>query len=412
VRYEGEVLTRAGHRRLIAWHDSVMRDAEGGVQGSVSSGEDITERRRAEEALLHGQQLEAVGVMAGGVATRFNGALTEIGQSAAAIASNSPTQSPNHREAMQILDTIREASALTRGLMTVAHASDSAAARRIEPVHLAEVVRNALGFVGAGLAAKGMANASEAMPGGGVIVMDAICRRFRKPGVRQGVATKPGTYAVLRIRDTGRGISKEDLKRVFVPFFTTDRERAAFGLGLPLALNAMRRMGGWIAISSTLGKGTVVQIALPRAETAGGRGRAGPGTRAPARRATVLLVESRPALQEEMKDTLEEAGYAVHAFADAQAAMGIWRRRPQIAAAVLDAGAPGGLKRLAERLAGSNGPIALVFTSGFSRAVVRAVAPARAWSFLQKPFERANLLEVVSDALRQSEARAESAADG
>jgi two-component system NtrC family sensor kinase len=88
---------------------------------------------------------------------------------------------------------------------------------------------------------------------------------------------RDGPHAVLRIADTGKGISATHLKRLFEPFFTTKAPGEGTGLGLNLARKIVLSHGGSIDVSSEVGVGSTFTIRLPAIEPAGRREAGGPG---------------------------------------------------------------------------------------------------------------------------------------
>lgn len=104
------------------------------------------------------------------------------------------------------------------------------------------------------------ANALHAMPQGGQLCIETtLCAT---PPELEGL--RPGArYVMLRVKDSGRGMDADTLKRAFEPFFTTRRGTTGTGLGLPMVHRIVTRSGGWVRLESELGKGTTVSIYLP-----------------------------------------------------------------------------------------------------------------------------------------------------
>jgi signal transduction histidine kinase len=99
-------------------------------------------------------------------------------------------------------------------------------------------------------------NAADAMPDGGSITIESICN--------------PGSRMVeIKVADTGRGISRENLPRIFDPFFSTKQEGKGLGLGLSVVYGIIDRHKGAITAQSEPGKGTVFSIQLPVLEQRG-----------------------------------------------------------------------------------------------------------------------------------------------
>ncbi len=76
--FENHIRTRSGEERLIAWHNTIVKDDMGKIVGTLSSGMDITDKRKLEEELLRTSKLESVGILAGGIAHEYNNILTAV----------------------------------------------------------------------------------------------------------------------------------------------------------------------------------------------------------------------------------------------------------------------------------------------------------------------------------------------
>jgi signal transduction histidine kinase len=109
------------------------------------------------------------------------------------------------------------------------------------------------------------ANAREAMPDGGTLVVETFDIDLSVRGGGE-LGLVPGPYAALSVVDSGSGMSEETLARAFQPFYTTRRGAERTGLGLTNAMLVVSHYGGTIRIDSQLGKGTTVAVYLPRAE--------------------------------------------------------------------------------------------------------------------------------------------------
>ena len=104
-------------------------------------------------------------------------------------------------------------------------------------------------------------NAIQAMPGGGRLSIAVGARRAHRPGESSGAE---GDYLCVTVEDEGRGIAREDLARVFEPFYTTKPIGEGTGLGLAVAHGIVAEHGGWIEVESEVGKGSRFTIFLPR----------------------------------------------------------------------------------------------------------------------------------------------------
>ena len=173
-------------------------------------------------------------------------------------------------------------------------------------------------------------NARDAMPDGGKLVIETKNVRLdeERRGQRKSACT-PGDYVRLSVSDTGVGMSPEVLARVFEPFFTTKEPGKGTGLGLSVIYGFVKQSGGHVTIYSEVGKGTTVNIYLPRAMAADGRSQAGRRrSRCCGRRdgETVLLVEDNAEVRTVTARRLLHLGYTVIEAENAAAS----HRDPQI----------------------------------------------------------------------------------
>jgi|GEM_PF-6594494 len=430
---ENRIWVREGVYRLIAWHNTPLRDAQGVVIGTLSSGEDITERKRAEESLLQNERLEAIASMASGVAHNYNTIINTMGGHASAIAGNALPGTKIHEEAQHILDDIQQAADMTKRLMRAAESGRAAASgtRSTKKVSLKALVKEVMAFVESPFVSRGIKihlknldqmpyvnadstalldtlmaifmNAADAMPGGGTLTVDMVEKDIPEPDMKLNPAARGGVYAVLSIRDTGVGISREAVAHIFDPFFST--KSGTLGLGLPFAQDVIRRMGGWITISSKEGKGTTVFLNMPKSASADVVQTVDIQTLR--RHAPVLLADDQSDDLNATAKTLVDAGYRVFKTATAQEAMDIFRKHNKsIELYVLDALLPDLQKQgLVSEIIKDNPNANIVLTSGFSRDFVRKRMPPGSWTFLQKPYETSQLLDIMDGAIRRGAER-------
>jgi CheY-like chemotaxis protein len=154
-------------------------------------------------------------------------------------------------------------------------------------------------------------NARDAMPDGGTVTITTKNVLF---GGDEPVP--PGEYIAICVEDTGVGIPNDLLAKVFEPFFTTKPIGKGTGLGLSQVYGFAHQAGGTVKIDSTLGKGTLLTIYVPRATN-----EAAEGDGDEERSGTVLLVEDNPDVASASTGLLEQLGYAVRWVPSADAAL-------------------------------------------------------------------------------------------
>ncbi|TFF18046.1 response regulator [Jiella endophytica] len=296
---------------------------------------DVTEERQLSERLRQTQKMEALGLLAGGVAHDINNLLLVVMLYADMIRSaEAPALFAN--EAGEIVDAVERAQALTRQLLTFSRRQPierkvisiadivvgiHSMLRRLMPVEI-EITSlidddvwstigdtNQIEQVLMNLAV----NARDAMPDGGRFTIGLENRTLAE--TTDGAS--PGDYLCLTVTDEGSGIADADRERIFEPFFTTKPRGQGTGLGLATSYAIVAQMGGHILLDTTVGAGTTFTILLPRAEKATG---AETDTAMPANRLggheTVLVVDDDQAVARAARHILEVNGYAVHAAAN------------------------------------------------------------------------------------------------
>ena len=402
-----------GETRWHILHAICRRDETGAVVRWTGSSTNITERKRAEQALLESerklrqaQRLESMGTLAGGIAHDFNnilGAILGYGEMAQRGA-------PKGSRLARDLDNIMLAGERGRALVDrVLAFSRSAVGERV-PVHVEAVVREVLDQVMARVppnvavlpklragraailgdatqvhqvVANLMSNAIQAMPDGGMLRLELAAERvdtYRSATIG-GLAA--GEYVVLTVSDSGTGIAPEIADRIFDPFFTTKEVGTGTGLGLALVHGIVIDLGGAIDVVSRPGAGATFVVYLPRsgqapeaADDAAQELPRGEGQR-------VLVVDDEEPLMQLATRTLEELGYAPTGFTSSSAALAAFRADPQrFDALVTDERMPGmSGSTLINEVRGIRGSIRVVLMSGY----LGTAATQEADEVLQKP---------------------------
>ncbi|HEY5996243.1 MAG TPA: ATP-binding protein, partial [Candidatus Deferrimicrobiaceae bacterium] len=404
---------------VVSFSSALLRDANGEVDGILLLGEDISDRKLAEERreeleaqLRQSQKMEAVGQLAGGIAHDFNNLMTVILGQIDSIRKRWPD-----RKLAERLDEIdkagQRAATLTRQLLAFSRRQmlqprvvDLNAVLEdmraildrligdnyrldIEPsVGLWPVLADPtqIGQVVVNL----VVNARDALPEGGTIRLST--RNVPAPAV--GAAGQrpdaPVDSVRLTVRDDGTGMDAATKARLFEPFFTTKEVGKGTGLGLSTVYGIVMQSGGDIRIESAPGEGTTVDILLPRTE---GEARLpiydeNPDE-PPQGSGTLLLVEDAGHVREMVREILEEYGYSVIEADNGQAALEAAAAHDgPIDLMLSDMVMPGmSGRRLAEAIAAVRPGIKVLLMSGYAEdPAVRAGIQKREFSFLQKPF--------------------------
>ena len=378
-------------------------DAAGSPTRMVGFMQDVTQRKQAEDELRklelelrRAQRLEAMGTLAGGIAHDFNnilGAIVGYGEMALRDAKKGT-------RLRRDLDAIMAAGERGRSLVDrILAFSRSGVGERV-PVHVEEVVREALDQLAAKLPENvtiaprlhaGRAamlgdstqvhqvvmnlanNAVQAMPHGGVLRVALETMRLDTARSATVGAVMPGEYIVLRLNDTGTGISPEVFERMFDPFFTTKEVGVGSGLGLSLVHGIVANVGGAIHVTTELGKGSSFTVYLPRSGEAPTKAidENRPLPRGDGER--VLVVDDEEPLVRLATETLERLGYEAVAFTSSAAALAAFRADPQHFDAVLTDERMPGLSgsALIREMRGIRDSIPVVLMSGYLGATPR-----------------------------------------
>jgi two-component system cell cycle sensor histidine kinase/response regulator CckA len=384
--------------------------------GVVAS--EVTESVQLEAHLRQSQKLEAVGLLAGGVAHDFDNALAAIILTAE-LAQRKPAIGDVGDHLDSIVKVARSANRLTRQLLLFS---------RQEPVRSTVVdvlsrIDEVVTFLDAGLGehirldldlqpvpyvrmdpgqldqvlVNLAINARDAMSGGGTL--SVVTRDVTITDPPLGLS--PGRYVDLQVRDTGQGMTREVLERAFEPFFTTRTALGGTGLGLATVYGMVQSARGHVSIESTTGEGTCVRVLLPEtldhpaepvtvAELPSGQGQ------------HVLVVEDQADLRGSIVQVLTDAGYLVISGTAEDVLGGEGRddlRRPDLLLTdVVMPGASGPelARLLTERWSG----LRVLYMSGYTDGMLaHHGVDSDATRLLRKPFATEELLRAVADAV-------------
>jgi CheY-like chemotaxis protein len=265
-------------------------------------------------------------------------------------------------------------------------------------------------------------NARDAMPGGGSLTVDTGNVEVDEEYATSWPGLTPGRYVRLRVSDTGTGMEREVLARVFEPFYSTKPKGAGTGLGLATVYGIVTRAGGYAQIYSEPGLGTTVTALLPAVQDAAAA--AAPVAAAPVSGGgeTILLVEDEESLREMACRILTRGGYQVcSAITPAEAVRHAGDPEQHIDLLLTDVIMPEMLgNEVAALVRAARPSLPVLFMSGYTQQVLDtqgALDPDV--DLLEKPFSAAILLNRVRQAIMtggapglEVAAVANSAADG
>jgi two-component system, cell cycle sensor histidine kinase and response regulator CckA len=305
------------------------------VEGVVINYRDVTEQRRLQEQLFQAQKMEAIGALAGGVAHDFNNLLTAILGYSDMILEKAAPNSALHRYSTQIKQAGERAASLTRQLLAFSRlqvmapkvldlnaviSEMSRMLRRVigEDIKLNVVAASGLGRVKVDpsqieqVIINLAVNARDAMPQGGELTIRTANESIGESIAEDKIRLRPGAYVLLEVSDTGCGMDSETRARVFEPFFTTKEKGRGTGLGLSTVYGVVKQSGGYIWLSSELGKGASFKIYLPSVNEAISAAKTLEAPACdPGGAETILLVEDENAVRALLRRVLRSKGYRI-----------------------------------------------------------------------------------------------------
>lgn len=383
---------------------------------------DLTEKKRAEEMILHHQKLDAIGQLSGGIAHDFNNILAVIGGNLEMIA-NVELPPAARRAVARAQDAAVRAARITQRLL--AFARKQPLQRQMLDLNkcledMAEMLQRTIGeaveirlhlasdpgLVDADIdqfetAIVNLAvNARDAMPDGGTIAIETEVVSF-DDDPRTAQEAPPGDYLRVSVSDTGAGMAPDVCARAIEPFFTTKEVGAGTGLGLSMVYGFMKQIGGHARLYSEVGRGTRVSLFFPYTGTAGRTATESPDNSMPAGDGeTVLVVEDDPDVRLVTVSRLESLGYRVKIAVDGPNALDVLEQSPEVQLALVDVVMPGGMDghALADEIEKRNPRIRIILTSGYSPRMA-AGGGRGGRPFLPKPSTRAQLAQMVRGTL-------------
>jgi len=282
--YENIILTKSGEERIIAWHNTSLTDEKGRIIGTLSSGEDITQRKQTEEELIRSEKLASLGKLAASVVHEVNNPLAGIMIYLKLLLKKYKEEKiqtkSTEEQLLKMEKELDRTTRIIRNLLDFARQSEPST----RPIEINKVINAALLLVGNQINLENisleknldlhlplvladfdkiqqvliniMLNAIQAMPKGGKLIITTSAARGSKIG-----GTQKNTVRI-DIKDTGVGIPKENLNKLFTPFFTTKEKGKGVGLGLSVVHGIIGKHKGKIDVESEPNEGTTFTIYL------------------------------------------------------------------------------------------------------------------------------------------------------
>jgi len=421
------------HRRILALRQRdrqqahSLKEALGTLEDKFREHRDMDQRRQElEDQLRQAQKLEAVGVLAGGVAHDMNNVLGAITSVVSLATDRVPVEDPLRQDLEDILSAARRGSTLTRNLLGFARQGTHCRER----FQLSETVPSVLRLLQRTISKQVelsftvatdlddvegdsgqmshvlmnlCINSVDAIVGTGKLSVMVRNRQITELAAEK-LDLIPGRYVEIRVEDTGQGIASDVLNRVFEPFFSTKSRTERSGLGLSMAYGTVKEYGGAIIIDSVVGRGTEVSVLLPSLP-AKCQSKRPPSVHPPAHlegRQHILLVDDEPLLRSAGKRLILGMGFSVITAANGAEAVAAYRMHQDlIALVILDVAMPvmSGIDCF-RRLMEVNPEVCVLIASGYAKnAQVDGLLAAGAAGYLGKPYDKRELHMAIGQAL-------------
>jgi PAS domain S-box-containing protein len=424
--FEGEItlLAKDGRRIPVFIRTKAITDKDGKFLMSDAVLRDITEKKNLEAQLLQAQKMEAVGLLAGGVAHDFNNILTVVVGYGSLLLKKTETDSAAHSYTEQILAAAERATNLTQNLLAFSRKQ----IMNPKPVRLSEIVRHLEKILARVIGedielrifltsreASVMSdpgqidqvlmnlatNARDAMPDGGSLIIETELVDFDADYVRRHAFAQPGKYMLISVTDTGQGMDAKTKEKIFEPFYTTKEVEKGTGLGLSMVYGIVKQHNGSINVYSEPGKGTTFKIYLPviAREVEHVATVALPPVIGGSE--TILIAEDAVMVRDLAKNILEEYGYRVIVTENGDDTIEVYKAHPEIALLILDVIMPGkNGKEVYQEIRSLRPDIKTLFMSGYTANIIHKkgiLDPGT--EFISKPFSPNTFLRKVRDIL-------------
>ena len=425
---EFEVTAKSGGLVRSIWSNVVADDIRIGI------GIDITERKKLEARLRHAQKMESVGVLAGGIAHEFNNILgIVIGNAELAM-----LDAPSDGTLRENLRAIQMASERARDVVTQLLTFSRKVENNKAPAMVAPMIKEAVRLLRSSIPSnieidlqiedKDLVveanathihqlminlcgNAADAMPEGGGKISIRVSAENRGPALgKENPSMQPGRYVAIEVADTGSGMEKEVMDRIFEPYFTTKEVGKGTGMGLAISHGIVEQHRGSIAVESEPGQGTVFRISLPAVQKKVVE-EPKPLSTLPLGSERILFVDDEASLVQIAGILLESLGYRIVGHVDPVRALKAFKEDPEaFDLVVTDMAMPGMTgEELVVQIAELRPGIPVVLCTGFSSRMDKERAgELGVREFLRKPLEMKEFAKLVRKILDEEKGRAAS----
>ncbi|MCP3871715.1 MAG: transporter substrate-binding domain-containing protein [Desulfobacteraceae bacterium] len=411
---------------FIQWSNKAIMNNDGSLQEVLSIGTDISQRKQLKKQLVQSQKMEAIGTLAGGIAHDFNNILSVILGNAELASSYNIGSKKIDRNLDKIITASYRASELTAQILAFSRKSD------LEKIsmNLSAIVKEALNMIRSTLPStieiksdifskknilanptqihqvilNMCTNAFHAMENDGGVLKISLKEidNTTEPLFPNNVNMQSDEYLLLEFSDTGCGIDKKILKKIFDPYFTTKKIGKGTGMGLSVAHGIIKEHNGHIFIQSSLNKGTIVHIYLPVNGSADLPKIACEEEKISGGNETILIIDDEKAIVDAVTSVVSNYGYKPFPFTNSIKALSAFKDHPNRYDLILtDMTMPDMTGSQLSREALAVRPdTPIIMCTGYSELIDRESALEMGISeYLQKPVLKKELLKAIRKTL-------------
>ncbi|HUT02339.1 MAG TPA: response regulator [bacterium] len=422
---EATFLTKQGGQLTVHVRAAAIRCPGHGIVKTRLFVSDMTGMKQIEEQLVQAQKMASIGELTAGVVHDFNNMLATIVLASQMINMEIPNDSMLRRQAQSIQSSAESGAHLASQLLSFARAARSES----KTVELNSVINDIVNLLSLSigdsvsiefnlepnikhiLADRNQVaqiilnlalNARDAMPNGGTLSFSTenVSMTDRERCQKLGIQT--GDYVRIAVSDTGVGIDKGALGKIFEPVFTTKDANGGTGLGLLVVRRIVERHNGGIEVSSELGKGARFSIYMPSSREREQFESDEPSLESLCGSERILVVDDKDGVRESVSQMLALWGYEVVNANDGASAIELYRqRKDDIDAVLMDLRMPGmdGIETHG-RLKQIDDSVLVVLTSGYGNEQLVAKATKQGVAgFIKKPYKMEQLLSLLRELL-------------
>jgi signal transduction histidine kinase/ActR/RegA family two-component response regulator len=383
------------------------------------------DKARLEVQLQQAQKMEAIGTLAGGIAHDFNNILFPVLGHTEILLEDNPEGTPIHDRLKKIYKGSIRARDLVRQILTFSRQERF----ELKSMQLQPVIKEALKFIRSTIPAtidilqdisddcssvradatqihqiimNLTANAVHAMDDAGGELNVSLAEIRMDRGDADHLDMDPGTYACLRVADTGTGMDNELIQKIFDPFFTTKEKGKGTGMGLSVVHGIVDGMNGSIQAFSQPGKGTEFKVYFPVEKRGEENQKIQTSEFIRGRGEKILLIDDEPDIVSMEGQMLDRLGYQVAVYTDSTRALNAFCKAPDTFDMIITDMAMPGMSgdRLAAECLKKRPDIPILLCTGFSDSLTEEKMLSQGIrGFLSKPMGMGELAQKIHEVL-------------